>query len=270
GRGARYTFFTETDHVLLFFTQKGNCYQVPVSSLEESLRPKDRGISLAGVLGGLEAGEACVAVVDMPPGDGAGQPDLFFFTRKGMVKRTPMEEYAVRRAKVAAITLGKGDEVVTVETLRKKDDVFCLTNEGMLIRFPQEEAAVTGRVTRGVIGMKVGEGDALLTAGGIGPGDELMLASDRGYLKRIPEGMIDAQRRAGKGVHAFYFNKSGTNGRYVAAAWLMEKPGEFTVLTSGGQAVTLHSNDVEMQKLTDRGKPYVMALMDDVVTEAAW
>ncbi|HSK69261.1 MAG TPA: DNA topoisomerase (ATP-hydrolyzing), partial [Candidatus Limnocylindria bacterium] len=145
----RYTFFTETDHVLLFFTQKGNCYQVPVSSLEESLRPKDRGISLAGVLGGLEAGEACVAVVDMPPGDGAGQPDLFFFTRKGMVKRTQMEEYAVRRAKVAAIALGKGDEVVTVETLRKKDDVFCLTNEGMLIRFPQEEAAVTGRVTRG-------------------------------------------------------------------------------------------------------------------------
>ncbi len=57
----RYVFQTMSDHQLLFFTQYGNCYQLPVHQLEEQSRPRDRGTLLAGVLNGLEDGEQCVS-----------------------------------------------------------------------------------------------------------------------------------------------------------------------------------------------------------------
>ncbi len=261
-----YTFNTMTDHTLLFFTQAGNCYQVPVASLEESFRPRDRGTVLAGVLNGFEDGEECAAVLDMPSDGLESLPDLFFFTKEGMVKRTAFPEYAVRRGKVAAITLSGGDELMNVCALRAQDDVYCLSKSGMLIRFVQEEVAPTGRVTRGVRGIKLGPNDRLLAAGGIQNGDFLLLVSERGYMKRVPGGMIDVQRRAGKGVHAFYFNKNGSNGSYIAASAALSFPRSFSVQTALGQLVPLNSEEIAQQKLTERGKPYLMAVMDDVVT----
>jgi len=261
-----YVFYTFTNHTLLFFTQKGNCYQVPVAQLEDSLRPKDRGTVLAGVLGGLEEGEDCVSVLDLPADGLDSQPDLFFFTAQGMVKRTGMAEYTVRRSKVAAIQLSAGDEVCQVSALRPRDDVICLSKAGMLIRFPQEEVPLTGRVTRGVKAIRLGPQDELLFAGGLQDSDGLLLVSERGYMKRVPGGMVDAQRRAGKGVRSFYFNKNNSNGSMIAAAAVLDVPRSFTVQTSLGQLVPLNSEEIAQQKLTDRGKPYVMAVLDDVVT----
>lgn len=263
----KYVFSAMTDQTLLFFTQVGNCYQVAVAQLEDSLRPRDRGTVLAGVLNGLEDGEECVGVILMPSNSLESQPDLFFFTARGMVKRTAMAEYAVRRSKVAAISLENGDQVMGVATLRPQDDLYCLTREGMLIRFAEEEVSVTGRVTRGVKGMRVMPGDRLMAAGGIQDSDALLLISERGYMKRVPGSMVDRQKRAGKGVHSFYFNKNGSNGTYVAASFVASLPRSFTVQTSQGQSVAFNTGDIDQQKLTDRGKPYVMAVLDDLVND---
>lgn len=262
-----YVFNAMTDQTLLFFTQIGNCYQVPVAQLEESFRPRDRGTVLAGVLNGLEEGEDCVSVILMPNNDLADEPDLFFFTKRGMVKRSLFSEYSVRRSKVAAIGLAKNDKLLAVTTLKSQDDVFCLSKTGMLIRFPAEEVPSTGRVTRGVIGMRLAQKDKLMLAGGIQNGDHLVLISERGYMKRVPGNMIDSQRRAGKGVHAFYFNKNGNNGSYIAAGFVADLPRAFTVHTTGGQAVPMSTEEIALQKLNERGKPYLMAVMDDVVDD---
>ena len=262
-----YVFKAMTDQTLLFFTQIGNCYQVPVVQIEESFRPRDRGTVLAGVLNGLEEGEDCVSVVLMPNNDLADEPDLFFFTKRGMVKRSLFSEYAVRRSKVAAIGLAKKDSLVAVTTLKSQDDVFCLSRSGMLIRFPADEVPATGRVTRGVIGIRLAQKDHLLLAGGVQNGDMMVLISERGYMKRVPGNMIDSQRRAGKGVHAFYFNKNGNNGTYIACAFVSDLPRAFTVYTSGGQAVPMNTEEIAQQKLNERGKPYLMAVMDDVVND---
>jgi DNA gyrase/topoisomerase IV subunit A len=260
-----YIFSAMTDQTLLFFTQFGNCYQVPVTQLEESFRPKDRGTVLAGVLNGLEDGEACVSVVLMSSSSLESQPDLFFFTKHGMVKRTAFSEYSVRRSKVAAISLEKNDTVVTVCTLKVMDDIYCLSDTGMLIRFSEEEVSLTGRVTRGVRGIRLMSNDSLLAAGGIQNSDSLILISERGYMKRIPGSMIDSQRRAGKGVHSFCFNKNGSNGSKIAASFRIDQPRSFSVQTSMGQTVPLNTEDIALQKLNERGKPYVMAVMDDIV-----
>ena len=153
--------------------------------------------------------------------DGAdSQEDIFFFTKAGMVKRTLLSEYSVRRSKVAAISLAKNDEVVKVCTIRPSDDLYCLTRSGMFIRFGEDEVSPTGRVTRGVKAMRVMPKDQVAYAGGIQDSDHLLLISERGYIKRVPCSMIDSQRRAGKGVHSFYFNKNGSNGTYIAASFV--------------------------------------------------
>ncbi|HHT07234.1 MAG TPA: DNA topoisomerase 4 subunit A [Clostridiales bacterium] len=262
-----YVFNAMTDQTLLFFTQIGNCYQVPVAQIEESFRPRDRGTVLAGVLNGLEDGEDCVSVILMPNNDLLNEPDLFFFTKRGMVKRSLFSEYAVRRSKVAAIGLAKNDSVIGVTTLKSQDDIYCLSKSGMLIRFAVDEVSATGRVTRGVIGMRLAPKDRLIAAGGIQNSDMLLLISERGYMKRVPGNMIDSQRRAGKGVHSFYFNKNGNNGTYIAASFTSDLPRSFTVLTTQGQAVPFNTEDIALQKLNERGKPYVMAVLDDVVCD---
>ncbi|MDI9519585.1 MAG: DNA topoisomerase 4 subunit A [Bacillota bacterium] len=262
-----YVFQAMTDQTLLFFTQIGNCYQVPVIQLEESFRPKDRGTVLAGVLNGLENGEDCVSVLMLPGNEEQIQDDLFFFTKNGMVKRTSLKEYVTRRSKIAAIGLDKDDQVVSVSLLRPSDDIYCLSKTGMLIRFSAEEVSSTGRVTKGVKGIRLGAKDSLLAAGGIQDGDALMLVSERGYMKRVSGSMIDSQKRAGKGVHSFYFNKNGSNGTYIAASFVTDLPREFTVRTALGQEVPFNTEDIAQQKLTERGKPYVMAVMDDIVSE---
>lgn len=264
---ARYVFDTMTNQTLLFFTQLGNCYQLPVSAIEDSLRPKERGTALAGLLSGLEEGETCVGVILMPEDNLEHQDDLFFFTKNGMVKRTAMAEYAVRRSKVAAIGLEKADELLSVCTLLPQDDVYCLTKGGMLIRFAEEEVSATGRVTRGVRAIRLTLQDSLIAAGGIKSSDQLLLISERGYMKRVPGSMIDSQRRAGKGVHSFYFNKNGSNGSYIAASFVTEHPRSFSVMTSLGQQLSFLTEDISLQKLNERGKPYLMAVLDDVVVD---
>lgn len=79
--------------------------------------------------------------------------------------------------------------------------------------------------------------------------------------------MPDVQNRGGKGVHAFYFNKSQSNGSYVAAFARLTQPRSFSVLQKGGELTPLSSEELVPQVLTDRGKPYVMALLDNVVTD---
>ena len=109
--------------------------------------------------------------------------------------------------------------------------------------------------------------DHLILAGGVQNSDMMVLISERGYMKRVPGSMIDPQRRAGKGVHAFQFNKNGNNGTYIACGFVCDLPRTFTVYTTGGQAVPMNTEEIALQKLSDRGKPYLMAVMDDIVND---
>ena len=87
-----YSFETDTEHTLFFFTNIGNCYQLNVGALPEMNKPKDRGSLLSGVLAGLETGEQCVSLLLIAPGGLSGMNDFLFFTWDGQVKRTAAAE----------------------------------------------------------------------------------------------------------------------------------------------------------------------------------
>ena len=262
----RFLFQTDTEETLLFFTNLGNCYSLRVDALTE-IKPKDRGNLLTGVLAGLESGEAPLWITCCRPAQLAKEPDLLFVTRRGMVKRTAAADYDVRSKKFAAVNLKAGDSLLTVLPAFTQDDLLMFTRAGMCIRFGLDTVPVQGRISAGVRGMQVDEEDELIWCGQVGENDEMILFSERGYGKRILSCDFEKQNRNGKGVKSFYFNKSGSNGKYLAGLYLAGKgPCRLTIHQAQSPDTALNKDEIRLQSKTDRGVPYVMAVLEDVVT----
>ncbi len=262
-----YRFETMTDRTLYFFTNKGNCYPLPISSLPELNKPKDKGTLLNGVLAGLEDGELPVSIQCIKPADLASAPDFLFVTRLGQIKRTLASEYDVKRQKFSALNLREGDELMAVIQLDISLDMIMLSSYGMSIRFHTDNIPQQGRIAAGVRGMSLELGDRVLWCVQPKPTDTLLLATERGFMKRVLVMDFEPQARGGKGVKCFYFNKTGFNGSRLAGAVLVNAAGVRAQATQKMSAPTVISADeVILQGKQDKGMPYVMAILDDVIT----
>jgi DNA gyrase subunit A len=263
----RFLFNTLTDHTLLFITDRGNCYPLSVGSLPETNRPKDRGVLLTGVLNGLEDGEALCQLMCVKNADLKNSPDYLFITAQGMVKRTLASEYDVRRQKFATINLKDGDRLLQVFPATGEQDLLLISRGGQCIRFALDSVPQMGRATGGVKGIQLDDGDEILFGGQLGEKDQIVLISDRGSAKRLPAFDFETQGRNGKGVRCFAFNKNGSNGARLSGCARIGSEGASLVVTQAQSAPTaLQSDEIALQAKADKGKPCVMALMEDVVT----
>ncbi len=265
---ADFLFMSRTDETLLIFTNHGNCYQLPVASLNE-VKPKDRGQLLSGLLVGLEDGEkalwmTCTRMVDI-----AHLPDLLFVTRQGMVKRTAAAEYDVRSKKFAAVTIKKDDSLLTILPAASRDDLLMFSRKGQCIRFALESIPVQGRAAAGVRCMQVDEDDEVIWCEQLQENDQIVLLTDRGYGKRLLSVDFERQNRNGKGVKSFYFNKNGSNGQCLAGIVRLSEGDHLIRVTQvRTPPTTLEKDAIRLQGKQDRGLPLLIALMDDVVTGA--
>ena len=262
-----YSFETDTDHTLFFFTNIGNCYQLNVGALPEMNKPKDRGSLLSGVLAGLENGEEPVYLMCATSEELNSLPDLLFVTSRGQLKRSAASEYAVKRSKFGALNLREGDSLHAVLSLDLSADVLMISETGMCIRFHADQVPAMGRVSGGVKGMTLDLSDRILWVGQPAAADQLLLLTERGFGKRVPYTDYEPQARGGKGVKTFYYQKSGSNGTRIAGVALITAPGQTVVIhQKTSQPTQLSADEVILQSKQDRGMPYVMALMDDTVT----
>ena len=262
-----YSFETDTDHTLFFFTNIGNCYQLNVGALPEMNKPKDRGSLLSGVLAGLENGEEPVYLMCATAEELNSLPDLLFVTSRGQLKRSAASEYAVKRSKFGALNLREGDSLHAVLSLDVSSDVLMISETGMCIRFHADQVPAMGRVSGGVKGMTLDPSDRILWVGQPAAADQLLLFTERGFGKRVPYTDYEPQARGGKGVKTFYYQKSGSNGTRIAGVALVTEAGQNVVIhQKTSQPTQLSADEVILQSKQDRGMPYVMALMDDTVT----
>ena len=262
-----YSFETDTDHTLFFFTNIGNCYQLNVGALPEMNKPKDRGSLLSGVLAGLENGEEPVYLMCATAEELNSLPDLLFVTSRGQLKRSAASEYAVKRSKFGALNLREGDSLHAVLSLDVSSDVLMISETGMCIRFHADQVPAMGRVSGGVKGMTLDLSDRILWVGQPAAADQLLLLTERGFGKRVPYTDYEPQARGGMGVKTFYYQKSGSNGTRIAGVALVTEAGQNVVIhQKTSQPTQLSADEVILQSKQDRGMPYVMALMDDTVT----
>ena len=262
-----YSFETDTEHTLFFFTNIGNCYQLNVGALPEMNKPKDRGSLLSGVLAGLENGEEPVYLMCATAEELNSLPDLLFVTSRGQLKRSAASEYAVKRSKFGALNLREGDSLHAVLSLDVSSDVLMISETGMCIRFHADQVPAMGRVSGGVKGMTLDLSDRILWVGQPAAADQLLLFTERGFGKRVPYTDYEPQARGGKGVKTFYYQKSGSNGSRIAGVALVTEAGQNVVIhQKTSQPTQLSADEIILQSKQDRGMPYVMALMDDTVT----
>ena len=174
-------FVASTHDYLLFFTNLGRVYWQKVYDLPELSR-ESRGRAIVNLLN-LGEGEKiaeCLAVRDFSPGH-----YLMMATRKGLVKKTPLEDYSrPRRGGIIAIKLREGDEVVDVVIARPGDEMILSTANGMAIRFSQNDARPMGRNSSGVKGISLVGGDELVGMVVADPEATLLTVCEKGYGKR--------------------------------------------------------------------------------------
>jgi DNA gyrase subunit A len=182
----RHLFVASTHAYLLFFTNQGKVYWQKVYGLPQGSRDS-RGRAIVNLLN-LSEGENitdCRAVRDFNlPGH-----FLIMATRKGLVKKTPLEAYSrPKKGGIIAIKLRDDDELVDVVVTKPGDEVVLATAKGMAIRFAESDARPMGRNTSGVKGIKLGAGDELVGMVVAEPNATLLTACENGYGKRTSFG----------------------------------------------------------------------------------
>jgi len=190
-------FVCSTHDYLLFFTNLGRLHWQKVYQIPEASRTA-RGKALVNFLM-LEEGERISTVLDVT--DFTQGLYLSLFTKKGLIKRSPLPEYGNVRARgIYAINLDPDDRLVSARITDGTKDLVVASRFGRAIRFPEHEARSMGRTARGVKAIELEPGDEVVSADAIDPAADLLTVTERGYGKRTPVRDYPRYHRGGKGV----------------------------------------------------------------------
>ena len=262
---------TLTDASCYFFTNLGNCFMLDIAKIPETIRLKERGSLLTGLVAGLSDGERCVAMICARADEMEKQGELLFVTQNGQVKRSSAAEYGIRRSRFAAVSLKGDDEVVSVTAVAADDkrDLLLATRMGFGVRFKLAEVPVTGRATAGVRGIDLSDGDGVVWSILPKPGDVLLVISDRGFGKRMMADDIDRQKRGGKGQKLLPMTKTGEIGTVLAGFVDVTKASGVSFVQKHGHTTQMGIGEIAVERRTGKGQLLCSVLLDDVVTEAA-
>ncbi|HET7870289.1 MAG TPA: DNA gyrase subunit A [Actinomycetota bacterium] len=234
-----HVFTTSTHHWLLFFTTKGKVYRVKVHEVPEAGRTA-RGLYAANLPGVSITGDEKVStVIDLKDYEEGAY--LFFATKRGMVKKTPLPEYDSPRTGLTAVNLKPGDEMIDVLLTNGKDEIMLVSRKGQAIRFKEALVRPMGRATAGVIGMRLDQGDEVIAVGPASAGEELISVTQQGYGKRTPLKEYPTKGRGGKGVIGHTLTrKTGL----LAGAFVGSKGQDMFVISSSGIVIRVGAGDI--------------------------
>ena len=192
-------FTASTHDTILFFSNKGKVYRLRGYEIPEAGRTA-KGTAIVNLLA-LDGGEKISAVI--PIANFADGKYLLMATKNGIIKKTPLNEYmSVRKNGLIGITLKDEDELIEVRLTDGEDNIVLVTNKGMCITFDEKDVRPMGRVSQGVIGIRVSEDDFVIGMESIIQGSKatLLAITENGFGKRTELDEYRVQARGGKGV----------------------------------------------------------------------
>ncbi len=236
-----HVIFTTAHAFLLFFSNRGKVYRLRAMDIPERERTA-KGMPIVNLLP-LQAGESIQAIIDTR--DFAGERNLFFATRNGVVKKTAFNEYdSSRRDGLIAINLRDHDELVKVIETSGTDDIFMVARSGMTIRFSEDEVRAMGRSAGGVRGMKLRSGDEVVSVDVARDDTAILMITESGYGKRTQLDRFNSQGRGGIGVIGIKL--TGKKGK-VVAAFMVGLDDEIVAVSSGGVTIRMGVRDISSQ-----------------------
>ncbi|MCM1219172.1 MAG: DNA gyrase subunit A [Lachnospiraceae bacterium] len=238
---------TTTHHYLNFFTNMGRVYRLKAHEIPEAGRTA-RGTAVINLLH-LNPGEKITAMIPIREYDDS--KNLFMVTRKGIVKKTPLHEYAnIRKNGLTAISLRDEDELIEVKSTDKDSEIFLVTKHGMCIRFQETDVRATGRASMGVIGMNLDDSDEIIGMQLQSQGDSLLIVSENGLGKRTFLNEFTVQKRGGKGVKCYKITEKTGD---VVGVKAVNDDNEIMMITTEGIIIQLRMEDISTLKRITSG-----------------
>ena len=230
-------FVANTHDTLLCFTSRGKIYWLKVYQLPQASHVS-RGKPIVNLLP-LEKDERVNAV--LPVREYSEDLFVFFATRKGIVKKTPLTAYGNQRANgIWAINLDEDDELVNVEITHGNSEVMLFSSSGKCIRFAESNVTSVGRTARGVIGIRLKQDQQVVSMLVLGEGD-ILTVTERGYGKRTHPQEHSCQGRGGQGVIGI--QTSERNGQLISALQVTDED-DIMLISDGGTLVRTHANEI--------------------------
>ena len=233
------TMFTASTHDFIsFFTTKGRTFKLKGYEIPEGSRTS-KGMNIVNLLP-LEADEKVSSMIRFTAMD-EETGYLCMFTRKGIIKRSSLEEYkSIRRAGVLAITLDEGDELAWVTTTTGNDDLIVATKKGMCIRFNENDARPIGRTARGVKAIELKEGDEVVGMTVVEEGKTILTVSETGYGRKSDFDNYRVQTRGGKGLINYHVEKYGD----IAAVTSVSDNDDIILIASDGIIIRIPADGI--------------------------
>ena len=254
-------FMTTSHHYLMFFTNTGKVYRMKAYEIPEASRTA-RGTAIINLLQ-LAPGEKITAVI--PLKEYEENKYLFMATKNGIVKKTPVKDYAnVRKTGLAAITLREDDELIEVKITDDERDILLVTKYGQCIRFHESDVRSTGRTSMGVIGMNLSDGDEVIGMQLDIQGEALLIVSEKGLGKRTLMSEFTSQNRGGKGVKCYKITEKTGN---IVGMKAVNDDNEIMIITIGGIIIRMKVSDISVLGRVTSGVKLID--MEDDITVAS-
>ena len=233
-------FMTNTHHYIMFFTNTGRVYRMKGYEIPEAGRTA-RGTAIINLLQ-LLPDEKITAVIPIDKyRDGEY---LFMATKRGLVKKTPIKEYAnVRKTGLAAITLRDDDELIEVKYTDTQKDIILATKYGQCIRFQETDVRPTGRTSMGVRGMNLTDHDEVIGMQLDSQGTHLLIASEKGMGKRTAMEEFSPQNRGGKGVKCYKITEKTGN---VVGIKAVDEDDEIMIINTDGIVIRMKCSTISI------------------------
>ena len=242
-------FTASTHDTILFFTNKGKVYKLRGFEIPEAGRTA-KGTAIVNLLS-LDAGEKVSAVI--PIQNFAEGKYLLMATKKGLIKKTALTEYnSGKRTGLQGITLKENDELIKVRLTDGEDNVVLVTKEGMCITFDEKDVRPIGRVSQGVIGIRLDEEDEVIGMESVIAGGKatLLAITENGFGKRTELDEYRVQIRGGKGVITYKITPK--TGKLVGARIATEED-DVMLITDTGTIIRLEVKDISVLGRSTQG-----------------
>ena len=242
-------FTASTHDTILFFSNKGKLYKLRGYEIPEAGRTA-RGTAIVNLLS-LDAGEKVSAII--PIQNFAEGKYLLFATRDGIIKKTALSEYnSARKTGLLSITLKGEDELIDVRLTDGEDNIVLVTKEGMSITFDEKDVRPMGRVSQGVIGIRLNKDDQVIGMESIiaGANSTLLAITENGFGKRTELEEYRVQTRGGKGVITYKVTpKTGS----IVGIRIVEEPDDVMLITDTGTIIRINVSEISILGRSTQG-----------------
>ena len=233
-------FMTTSHHYIMFFTNMGRVYRLKAYEIPESSRTA-RGTAIVNLIQ-LQPEEKITAVI--PINEYKEDHYLFMATKSGIVKKSPIMEYAnIRKTGLLAITLKENDELIEVKFTDNDQDVFLVTKNGQCIRFHETDVRSIGRTAMGVRGINLDGDDEVIGMQLNSQGEALLFVSENGMGKRTAMTEFTSQHRGGKGIRCYKITEKTGD---VVGVKAVDEENEVMMITTEGVVIRMGVEGISM------------------------